>query len=100
MVRRDNDTIARVLPILEEQLTSESEYELVVSFLEDVQNLSSHGLAIMRSSEEVRALLGPRCTVCWNNLNDFWTAVARWCAQTDRALEPMARFLEVDNAQL
>ncbi|GAA4974271.1 hypothetical protein GCM10023205_46100 [Yinghuangia aomiensis] len=99
-VRRDNGALAGVLAVLEEELAGESEYELAVSFLEDLRNLSSHDLAVMRSSEEVRLLLGPRSTVCWNTVGGFWTEVARWCARTDRALEPMARFLDVDNPQL
>ncbi len=100
VVRRDNEAIADVLTVLEEELANESEYERAVSFLEDLQNLSSHGLAAMRSSEEIRSLLGPRSMVCWNTVDGFWTEVARWCARTDRALEPMTRFLEVDNRQL
>jgi hypothetical protein len=52
------------------------------------------------SGEQVLALLGPRCTVCWNTVADFWQRVAAWCASEAVELEPSATILSVENEEL
>jgi len=52
------------------------------------------------SSEEVAALLGPRCRVCWRTLNDFWAAVAAWCVEALPPLESSEQILSVQNEEL
>ncbi|MCX4404237.1 hypothetical protein OG840_21625 [Streptomyces sp. NBC_01764] len=44
---------------MEELLGDEPNYEFVVSLLENIQNLVSHGLDTFWSPDEVYALLGP-----------------------------------------
>jgi len=68
--------------------------------LEEIQNLVSHRLEILLSPEEVAALLGPRCRVCWRTLNDFWAAVAAWCVEALPPLQSSEQILSVQNEQL
>jgi hypothetical protein len=98
--QRDPDTIAGVLAVVEELLLDEANYEFVVAFLEDVQNLVSHGQKAFWSPEEVRALLGARSAVCWSTLADFWTAVADWCNSSGLPLESVETLLTVQNEEL
>lgn len=100
VARRDHGATVEVLAVAEELLEDEANYEFVVAFLEDLQNLVSHGLDTFRSPDEIRALLGPRSTVCWDTLTTFWTAVADWCALTNLSLEPAAPLLTIENEQL
>ncbi|MCX4594714.1 hypothetical protein OG819_34865 [Streptomyces sp. NBC_01549] len=85
---------------MEELLGDEPNYEFVVSLLENIQNLVSHGLDTFWSPDEVYALLGPRGAACWGTLAGFWTAVADWCARTGLPLEPVEPLLTIQNEQL
>ncbi|MET7737646.1 hypothetical protein ABZT02_40995 [Streptomyces sp. NPDC005402] len=98
--RRDHDATAEVLAVVEELLGDETEYEFVVTLLENLQNLVSHGLDTFRSPEEIHLLLGPRSAICWDTLADFWTAVADWRVRTGAPLESAAPLLGVQNEQL
>ncbi|MEU7018946.1 hypothetical protein [Streptomyces sp. NPDC046385] len=98
--RRKNGTITAVLAVVEELLQDESSYEFALTFLEDLQNLSSHGLDTLRSASEIQALLGPRSAVCWDSLTGFWIEVANWRAGTGVPLQPIAPLLGVKNKQL
>lgn len=48
-----------LLAVVEELLKDETESEFVVTVLENLQNLLSHGLGTFWSADEVRLLLGP-----------------------------------------
>ena len=76
---------AGVLPavaaVAEELAADEANHELLVSLVENVQNLASHGLPEFHTPEEVAAVLGPRCAEYWKVVATFWDAVAEW--QTD-----------------
>ncbi|MFD9442329.1 hypothetical protein ACFWBR_29840 [Streptomyces sp. NPDC060006] len=85
---------------MEELLGDESNYEFVVSLLENIQNLVSHGLDTFWSPDEVYALLGPRSAACWGTLTGFWAAVADWCTRTGLLLEPVEPLLTIENEQL
>lgn len=98
--QRDSGTIAAVLAVAEELLVDEANYEFVVSLMENVQSLVSHGQKAFWSEEEVTALLGPRSAVCWSSLADFWTAVATWCVRTGLSLESSEPLLSVQDEQL
>ncbi|MFI6435687.1 hypothetical protein [Streptomyces sp. NPDC050759] len=100
VAQRDSGAITEVLAIVEELLEDEANYEFVVSLLENIQNLVSHGLDMFWSPDEVYALLGARSAVCWNTLTGFWTAVADWCARTGLSLEPAEPLLTIQNEQL
>ncbi|MBO1337947.1 hypothetical protein [Streptomyces sp. VRA16 Mangrove soil] len=97
---RDADTLPEVLALAETLLSDEADYEFVVGLLENIQNLTSHGLPQFRTRDEVEALLAPRSAVCWNSLTEFWTSVADWCA--DNGLEPgrSEELLSVQDEQL
>ncbi|MFF2847687.1 hypothetical protein ACFVT5_15405 [Streptomyces sp. NPDC058001] len=98
--RRDHGATAEVLTVVEELLEDETEYEFVVTVLENLQNLVSHGLDTFRSTDEIRPLLGPRSTICWDSLTGFWVAVTDWRVGTGMPLEPVAPLLDIQNEQL
>ncbi|MGW1531588.1 hypothetical protein [Streptomyces aureus] len=100
VAQRNSDAVTEVLAIVEELLGDEANHEFVISLLESIQNLVSHGLDTLWSPAEVYALLGPRSAVCWSTLTDYWTAVADWCARTGLPLEPVEPLLTIQNEQL
>jgi hypothetical protein len=100
VAQRNSGAITEVLAIVEELLGDEPNHEFVVSLLENIQNLVSHGLDTFWSPDEVYALLGPRGAACWGTLTGFWTAVADWCARTGLPLEPVEPLLTIQNEQL
>jgi hypothetical protein len=69
---------AQVLAVTEELLATDEAYELVLSTLEDLQNLLSFGLPGMRSEQQIVAALGPRGRTAWQTLANFWSDVAAW----------------------
>jgi hypothetical protein len=100
VAHRNSGAITEVLAIVEELLGDEANYEFVLSLLENIQNLVSHGLDMFWSPDEVYALLGPRSAACWDTLTGFWTTVADWCVRTGLSLEPVAPLLTIQNEQL
>ncbi|MFD1050381.1 hypothetical protein ACFQ1S_35070, partial [Kibdelosporangium lantanae] len=100
VVRPGSATVAATLSVVEELLSDESAYEFVMTFLEQVQNLVSHGLPAFLPAEEVVRSLGPRSTTCWTTLADFWAAVERWCVDNDLPLKSSAEILGVENTRL
>ncbi|MFD5466372.1 hypothetical protein ACFWIQ_26600 [Kitasatospora sp. NPDC127059] len=98
--RRDHGATAEILAAVEDLLADEAEYKFVVAFLEDLQNLASHGLDTFRPLDGMRPMLGPRSAVCWDTVTDFWSAVADWRAGTGVPLESSDRILGVENEQL
>ncbi|MER7669349.1 hypothetical protein ABTY61_12880 [Kitasatospora sp. NPDC096128] len=100
VARRDHGGAAEVLAFVEELLADEAEYVFAVTFLEDVQNLVSHGLDTFRSPEETRLLLGPRSAACWDTVAGFWAEVADWRATNGKPLDSSAAMLSAENEQL
>ncbi|MEU0038115.1 MULTISPECIES: hypothetical protein [unclassified Streptomyces] len=56
---------------MEELIRDEPNHEFVVSLLENIQNLVSHGLDRFWTPDEVYAQLGPRGAASWDTLADF-----------------------------
>lgn len=100
VARRDAGDAEATLSVAEELLADQANYEFVMTFLEQLQNLVSHRLEMFVSPAEVATLLGPRCTVCWTTLAEFWAAVASWCAQALPPLESSETILSVQNEEL
>ncbi|MFJ5270897.1 hypothetical protein [Streptomyces sp. NPDC088358] len=100
VAQRNSGASTEVLTIVEELLGDEPNYEFVVSLLENIQNLVSHGLDTFWTPDEVYAQLGPRGAACWDTLAGFWIAVADWCARTGLPLEPVEPLLTIQNEQL
>ncbi|MEU1509858.1 hypothetical protein [Kitasatospora sp. NPDC005748] len=100
VAQRDCGATAEVLVVVEELLKEEAEYEFVVTLLENLQNLVSHGLDTFRSPHEIRLLLGPRSAICWETVTGFWAAVAAWKVGTGAPLESAATLLGVQNESL
>lgn len=100
VAHRDSARAGAVLAVAEELLAEEANYALVVDFLENVQNLVSHGIQALCSEEEISARLGPRSAVCWSALADFWASVAAWCPRAGIALESSERIVSVQNETL
>lgn len=97
---RDLGVTTEILAFVEELLEDEAEYEFAVAFLENLQNVASHGLDTFRSLDEIRPLLGPRSLVCWDTVATFWDAVADWRLRSGVPLESSAQILSVQNEHL
>ncbi|MFE6750234.1 hypothetical protein ACFVGM_30585 [Kitasatospora purpeofusca] len=97
---RDHPSTVEILALSEEALVDEAGYALAVRILEDVQNLTSHGLDEFRSPEDVRPLLGPRSAICWDTLTGFWNDVAEWRRHNGAPMESSAPLLAVENEEL
>jgi hypothetical protein len=100
VTHRGNDRLEAVLAAAEELLSEEANYDFVVAFLEDVQNLVSHRIKTLCSAGEITARLGPQCAACWSALADFWASVAEWCSQAGIALKSSEKIVSVQNDQL
>jgi hypothetical protein len=100
VMRPGSTTALPTMSAVEEMLADEAAYDFVMTFLEQVQNVVSHGLETFLGPADVERLLGPRGAVCWNTLAEFWTAVAGWCADNRPPLESSERILSVENEQL
>jgi hypothetical protein len=98
-LRRDRGTAGDVMARAEDLLTAEKNYSLVMSVLECAQNLSSHRQPEFLATHEAAVLLGPRGTICWNAIADFWQRVAAWATANDVLSEPKD-ILSVENTQL
>jgi hypothetical protein len=100
VTQRSNGRIGVVLSAAEELLAEEANYDFIVAFLEDVQNLVSHGIGTLCSAEEISARLGPRCAVVWATLADFWASAAAWCSQAAIPQESGEKIVPVQNEEL
>jgi hypothetical protein len=85
---------------VEELLADDDNYDFVISFLEDAQNLVSHHLSTLREPGDITPWLGQRCAVCWATVARFWDSVAAWCSQTGVTLELNDELLSVQNDKL
>jgi hypothetical protein len=97
---REAGTAEAALAVVEELIIADANYDLVLAFVEDLQNLASHGLDGFLTAEEVVPLLGPRAAVCWTTVGDFWERVRVWSLANLPPLEPIAPILAVQNEDL
>ncbi|MET9630968.1 hypothetical protein ABZX92_26200 [Lentzea sp. NPDC006480] len=95
-----DDVLPTVGRVAEKLAAEEANYELVVALVENLQHLVSHGLEHLRTTEEVRAVLGPRCLVVWKAVEEFWARVAEWRRGTGEPLRSSVDILSVENEQL
>jgi hypothetical protein len=100
ITQREYGHPAAVFAVAEELLADEDNYDLVISFLEDIQNLVSHHLSSLCAPVDITPWLGQRCTVCWTTLARFWDSVAAWCSQAGVTLEPSDELLAIQNEKL
>jgi hypothetical protein len=98
--KRETAAIEKVLAAAEELLLDHANYEFVLAFLENLQNLVSHGLQAFVTPDQITTLLEPKSLVCWTSLEEFWAAVATWCDQAGLILESNERLLRIENEQL
>ncbi|MFJ4795785.1 hypothetical protein [Kitasatospora purpeofusca] len=98
--QRDHPSTAEILAVGEEALVDEAGYAFAVRVLENLQNLTSHGLDEFRSPEDIRPLLGPRSAICWDALTGFWNDVADWRRHNGAPLKSSAPLLAVENEEL
>ncbi|MET7394043.1 hypothetical protein ABZS66_11160 [Dactylosporangium sp. NPDC005572] len=85
VVRRPGRQAAAVLAVVEELLADAP--QVAVSFLEDVQNIASHGAGELLSVEDLLPLRGPRTVEAWETVDRFWAKVVAWCDETGVELE-------------
>ncbi|HET9658084.1 MAG TPA: hypothetical protein VFP72_22210 [Kineosporiaceae bacterium] len=89
-----------VLAVVEALLSTESDYAFACCLLEDLQNVTSHGLPQRRTDEEIRGLLGPRGLICWATLDTYWAKVSAWCEQHRAPLKSGSELLAIQNSRL
>ena len=68
---------------MERLLSDPLAYSTAMSFLEDVQNITSHQHDDLDSDAEVQRTLGPRGRIAWQSLTLFWRDVADWSDHQD-----------------
>ncbi len=88
------------LAVAEDLLEQAANYDVVVSFLEDLQNVTSHGMSQFYSQIEITAWLGPRSAICWASLAAFWQDVATWSTANSVQLQNSEEILAVENEDL
>lgn len=70
------DVLPMVARVAEKLVAEEANYDLVLALVENLQHLASHGLEQLHTAEDFAAVLGPRCLVVWQAVEEFWTTVA------------------------
>jgi hypothetical protein len=100
ITQREYGNAAAVFAVVEVLLADEDNYDFVISFLEDVQNLVSHQLSALYAPVDIATWLGRRCAVCWASLAAFWDSVAAWCSRTGVTLEASDELLSIQNERL
>jgi hypothetical protein len=97
---RSASTAEPTLAVAENLLEQAANYHEVVSFLEDLQNVTSHGMSRFYSQTEISAWLGPRSATCWASLTAFWQDVANWCEANSVQMQNSEEILTVENEDL
>ncbi|MGW6445687.1 hypothetical protein [Lentzea sp. NPDC055074] len=95
-----DDVLPMVGKVAEKLAAEEANHGLVVALVENLQNLTSHGLEQLRTADEVLAVLGPRCLVVWEAVEKFWSAVAEWRRGTGEPLKSGVDLRIIENQQL
>jgi hypothetical protein len=88
------------LAVAEELLEQAANYDVVVSFLEDLQNVTSHGMSQFYSQTEISAWLGRRSATCWASLAALWQDVANWCEANSFQMQNSEEILTIENEDL
>ncbi|MFJ5985411.1 hypothetical protein [Lentzea sp. NPDC092896] len=94
-----DDVLPTVARVAEKLAADEANHELIVTLVEVLQHLGSHGLEQFHAADEIRVVLGSRCLVVWEAVNEFWAAVAEWCRENGE-LRSNEDVLSVENAKL
>ncbi|MFJ8967087.1 hypothetical protein ACIRG5_47655 [Lentzea sp. NPDC102401] len=94
-----DDVLPMVARVAEKLAAEEANHELVVTLVEVMQHLASHGLEQFHTTEEIRVVLGPRCLLVWEAVEKFWAAVAEWTLENGE-LRSNEDVLSVENPQL
>lgn len=94
------DVLPMVARVAEKLAAEEANYDLVLALVENLQQLTSHGLEQLHTAEEIQVVLGPRCLAMWQAVEEFWTAVAEWRRGTGEPLKSNEDILSVEDVQL
>ena len=90
-----------VAAAIEDLLCTPSSYQLVMTFVEYLQNATSHGLPRFCSPEAMRTQLGAHGLIAWQTLTHFWSDVADWAALTpDLPAPPDTDLASIANPEL
>jgi hypothetical protein len=100
VTQREFGNAAALFAVVEELLADKDNYDFVISFLEDVQNLVSHHISTLFAPGEITPWLGRRSAACWATRTRFWDSVTAWCSQTGVRLEPGDELRSVQNDKL
>jgi len=101
VVRPRGGRVAAVLAVVEDLLAEEGDASTVgLSFLESLQNVASHGVEGMLTTQELLPLRGPRTVAGWDVVDRFWADVVAWCDESGVELEPSESLRTVENPRL
>ncbi|WP_394620569.1 hypothetical protein JNUCC0626_16110 [Lentzea sp. JNUCC 0626] len=95
-----DDVLPTVARVAEKLLADDANHGLVAELVEDFQNLASHGLEQVLTTQEIRMALGPRTLDVWDEVERFWTDVAHWRRGTGEPMRHNADVLSVENEAL
>ncbi|MFB9184764.1 hypothetical protein ACFFX1_42145 [Dactylosporangium sucinum] len=98
VLRRPGKQAAAVLAVVEELCADEP--KVAMSFLEDLQNIASHGAGELLTAEELLPLRGPRTVEAWETVDRFWAKVVAWCDETGVTLESSDSLRRVEDPRL
>ncbi|MDG6109885.1 hypothetical protein Daura_19270 [Dactylosporangium aurantiacum] len=101
VARRGGGRAEAALAVVEELLGEGGDAARVATgFLEDLQNVASHGAQDLLTPAELRPLRGPRTVDGWDAVDRFWAGVVAWCVEQGVELEPGAPLRDISDPGL
>jgi hypothetical protein len=77
---RNSRRAPAVLGVVEDLLAEGDDISWVaLDFLEDLQNVASHGMDGLLTVSQLEPLCGPRTLAAWAMIDRFWSDVVAWC---------------------
>ncbi|GIF83430.1 hypothetical protein Cba03nite_47790 [Catellatospora bangladeshensis] len=99
--RSGSGRVAACLTVVEELLAEEGDAPYAaLKFLEALQNVASHGVPQLVSTEELMPLRGPRTIAGWAQVEHFWQDVVDWCDGNGVDLQESEPIRGIDNQRL
>jgi hypothetical protein len=90
-----------VLAVVEDLLGEDGDAARVAAdFLEDLQNVASHLIEGMITSEALLPLCGPRTVAVWLSVDRFWNDVVAWCDENGVDLKSSESLRAIQNSEL
>ncbi|MFF5225428.1 hypothetical protein [Dactylosporangium sp. NPDC000521] len=101
VARRGSGRVAATFAVVEDLIVEEDYVpRVVLKFLEELQNATSHGTEGFLTTEELLPLRGRRTVAAWETVDRFWSAVVVWCDDAGVELESSASLRVVEHSRL